>query len=347
MKVLVIGGTGFIGPELVRRLSASKHDVTVFHRGSAAPGLPANVCHIFGNRNRLPDFAGEFRRFAPDVVVDVIAATARQAQALMHTFRGLAGRVVVLSSGDVYRAFGIFQRNESGPPEPVPLAEDAPLRQNLHILRDLFRSMSLDPDGWIQEDYEKILVERVVMSDSELPGTLLRLPMVYGPGDPHHRFFPYWKRMEDGRTVILLDEGTAAWRSTWGYVGDVAHAIALAVENDRARGRIYNVSEAESLTMADWVREIARARGWTGRIVIAPQPCPPPNLMAQRDTRQHLATDSSRIRRELRYRETISREEALERTLAWERDHPPAKLDPAAFDYAAEDRILDGLGRVR
>ncbi len=98
--------------------------------------------------------------------------------------------------------------------------------------------------------------------------------------------------------------------------------------------------------MSDWVRAIAQVTGWTGRIVVAQQACPPPNLSAQFDTRQHLATDSSRIRRELGYCETVSRQEALERTLAWERQHPPAKLDPGMFDYHAEDRILSELERL-
>ena len=46
------------------------------------------------------------------------------------------------------------------------------------------------------------------------------------------------------------------------------------------------------------------------------------------------------IRRKLGYAEPIPRDEALRRTVAWERDHPPATIDPAQYDYAAEDRAL-------
>ena len=53
---------------------------------------------------------------------------------------------------------------------------------------------------------------------------------------------------------------------------------------------------------------------------------------------------SERIRRELGYAEPIPRDEALRRTVAWERDHPPAAIDPAKFDYAAEDHALAALG---
>lgn len=62
-----------------------------------------------------------------------------------------------------------------------------------------------------------------------MPGKC-RLPLLVA----WHRFFPYLKRVDDNRPAILMDEGTANWRSTWGYVGSVAEALAWAVENDRA-----------------------------------------------------------------------------------------------------------------
>jgi uncharacterized protein YbjT (DUF2867 family) len=52
VDVLVIGGTGLIGPYLVRQLAAIGHSVSVFHRGKSLPDLPAK--HIFGNWRELP-----------------------------------------------------------------------------------------------------------------------------------------------------------------------------------------------------------------------------------------------------------------------------------------------------
>ncbi len=59
-------------------------------------------------------------------MVDVIAFTERQAESLDEVFRGHAERLVVLSSGDVYRANDIFRRVE-GTIDPTPLAESAAL----------------------------------------------------------------------------------------------------------------------------------------------------------------------------------------------------------------------------
>jgi hypothetical protein len=89
-----------------------------------------------------------------------------------------------------------------------------------------------------------------------------------------------------------------------------------------------------------WVREVASATGWTGRIVLAGEPCPPPNLLGHLNLDQHLDMDSGKIRGELGYREIVTRQEALGRTIAWDRGHPAEEADPAQFDYSAEDAIL-------
>jgi nucleoside-diphosphate-sugar epimerase len=199
--------------------------------------------------------------------------------------------------------------------------------------------MNLGGSGYITDDYDKILAERAVVNDAALPATVLRLPMIYGPGDQYHRLWPYIKRMKDRRPAILLNEATAAWRSTWGYVDNVAAAIALAAENRHAAGRIYNVSDASQPTMADWVRGLAETTGWRGSLHIVSQPCPPPSFGLEYNAKQDLVCDGSRIRQELGYVEPISRQEALERTVHWDREHPPAQTDPKQFDYAAEDEI--------
>jgi hypothetical protein len=68
-----------------------------------------------------------------DVVVDLILSNGRQAQALMVACRGAAGRVVALSSQDVYRAFGILVGLEPGPPQATPLTEESELRTRLGV----------------------------------------------------------------------------------------------------------------------------------------------------------------------------------------------------------------------
>src|SRR5262249_45660404 len=115
MRVLVIGGSGFIGPAIVSDLDRMGCEVAVFHRGKASPKLPDRVRKIYGDRRRLEEFAEELRALGAEIVIDVILSSGRQAEALTHVFRGFARRVVALSSGDVYRACGVMHGTEPGP----------------------------------------------------------------------------------------------------------------------------------------------------------------------------------------------------------------------------------------
>jgi nucleoside-diphosphate-sugar epimerase len=78
---------------------------------------------------------------------------------------------------------------------------------------------------------------------------------------------------------------------------------------------------------------------WEGEFVVLPDDQLPVHLRAPGNTAQHWVTDTSKIRRELGYVERLSREEAIRRTVEWERVNPPAGFTPHQFDYAAEDAV--------
>jgi nucleoside-diphosphate-sugar epimerase len=335
MQILVLGGTRFIGAATVHRLVEMGHRVAVFHRGRTEAPLPPGVYHIHGDRQRLADFMDEFRGLSPEVVVDMLPLTAEDGSRLVSLFKGIAPRLVAISSGDVYRAYDRFRRADPGLPDPVPLTEDSALRDRLYPHRD----QAHNPDD-LYYRYEKILMERAVMSDPDMPATVLRLPMVYGPGDYQHRLCDYLKRMDDGRPAILIPRHLAPWRGMRGYVEDVAHAIALCAIHDRAAGRIYHVADRENLTEVEWIRRIARATGWNGRIIALDNEHLPLHLEPEYDLSQELALDCSRIRGELEYAELTDPDEAMRRTVAWERANPLQQLDVSQFDYAAEDEAL-------
>jgi nucleoside-diphosphate-sugar epimerase len=337
MNVLALGATGFIGPHIVRQLVDRGCTVTIFHRGGTHAEVPRSVRYMFGDRDHLSAFKTSFAQLAPDVVLDVIPYTEKHAADLVRVFTGIAHRLVVLSSGDVYRNYGGLWGNEHHEPDPVPLTEDAPVRDHLYLHRS--QAGLAFP---YKDDYEKILVERVALSAPQLPGTVLRLPCVFGPGDRHHRLRPYLKRMEDGRSAILLDDRQAGWLWTRGYVENVAAAIVLALLDERASGRVYNVGQRAAQTEESWVRTIGHAAGWTGNVVPLSSERLPAHLRTSFDWRYHLATDTSRLREELGFREPISEEEALARTLEWERCHPVTHDELEQFDYTAEDAALRG-----
>jgi nucleoside-diphosphate-sugar epimerase len=340
MNVQFLGGTGFVGAHAVRRLTALGHDTTVVHRGQTEPDLPPAVRHVhhpdlgFGRHDQfLSGVADELRGLEPDVVVDMIPESDVDAEIVMRTFRGIARRVVGISSMDVYRAYGRLHRREPGPLEPIPLTEEAPLREQFY------------PDT---PGFEKILAERVLLGDAVLPGTVLRWPMVYGPGDPQHRIARYLRQMDAGRPAILLEESHAGWTASRGYSENVALSVVLAVTDDRAAGRVYNVGEADALSDMEWVQAIAQAAGWEGRVVAVPQDDAPPHLLQKLETHQHWVVDTTRLRRELGYKELMPRLEALKQTVEWERANPPSpdripSDEEVASRSAAEDAVLERI----
>jgi len=298
------------------------------------------VLQIQGDRNRLSDYEAQLRRFSPDVIVDLILSSGEQARQLVETAHEIARRVIAISSMDVYRAWGVMRELEAGSLDPLPLTEDSPLRttrrlyppDTLKTLQNIFT--------WLDPHYDKIAVEEAIRSDPAVSWTVLRLPMVYGPGDPLHRFFPLLKRVTDGRSSILLSDDLAAWRGPRGYVENVAHAIAVVATSDQAAGRIYNICEEPSLSELAWQSKIAEQMNWHGKFVVLPRAQTPKHLLQPGNAAQHVVASSERIRTELGYENLVEIDEAIRRTIAWEQGNPPSTLNPQQFDYSAEDAAL-------
>jgi nucleoside-diphosphate-sugar epimerase len=337
MRVLLIGGNGFIGRFVAIALRDQGHHVAIFHRVTSP--VPKGVSEIIGDRNRLTHHASELRTFQADIVVDFVVSSGAQAEQLVDIFRGLASRIVMLSSMDVYRAVGIGNETETGPLQDLPLTEDSELRHNLHPYQPGSLQMLRQVFTWVTDDYDKIPAERVVMNQPNLTGTVLRLPMIYGPGDRLHRFYPIVKRISDGRRNIIFADTLGAWRSPRGYVENVAAAIALAVVDSRAAGRIYNICEEPASSELEWAEKIAKEMQWDGKFVVLPVEGTPQHLLRPGNAAQHWTASSARIRRELGYLEPIPVEEGIRRTIAWECENPPA-VPLVQFDYAAEDAAL-------
>jgi nucleoside-diphosphate-sugar epimerase len=336
MRVLVIGGTHFIGPYVVTILHRQGHDVTVYHRGLHEPQLPSGIRHVHSPEAAIPvlHFPSRLSNPPPDVVIHMFPVGEDDTKAAIARFTGVARRIVAISSGDVYRAYGRLLGTEPGLPEAVPLDEGSPLRNVLFP----YRHSAEGPTDWTYH-YEKILAERALLSGT-LPATVLRLPAVYGPGDPYRRLRSHIKRMEDRRPAILQETTQAAWRWTHGYVEDVALAIAAAATDSRAVGKVYNIGESTTPTMEQRIQLIGRLMGWSGAVIPLAREQLPGHLRVPYELRQHLVMDTRRIRTELHFRERVTAEEAFSRTIAWELANSPQFGDPGAEEYAAEDAAL-------
>jgi nucleoside-diphosphate-sugar epimerase len=311
MKVLAIGAGGFIGSHAVRLLAEQGHEVVVLRRSRSSAASTTGVREIVGDRNHLSECRSELEALQPDVVLDVIPMTERQARGLVNEFHGKTGRVVALSSVDVYRNYEGLLGKPTADPDPVPLVEDSPLRGS----RYPYKGQGLAVEH--AEDYEKILVEETLRAHPDLPATILRLPAVYGPGDKQGRVHSYLAQMTPDNEKITLRDDQAKWRWSRGYVENVAAAIALTVTDDRSAGAVYNVGDDPVLTELRWAEMIAAASGWQGEVVAVTAVEEPEGLVPPPDWRYELWIDSTRIRKELGYSEPVPAAEAVERTVAW------------------------------
>jgi len=283
----VIGGTGFIGQHIVRQLAAHGHDVAVYHRGLTQAVLPVQVQQFIDVGSVMPieDFPAKLFEFHPDVVILTLTMGARDGHAAVEAFRGRTGRLVLLSSGDVYRAYGRFTRMEPGSIERGLLTEDNPVRSVLFP----YRHKATSPQA-LEYWYEKILAERAILSAQDLPGTVLRLPKVYGPGS------------NDDLATVYRYRCHPDWRWTHGFVENVAAAVELAAIHPAAGGCIYNVGEMYTPTIAE-------------RLAGLPPSSIEPDHSCDFDFTQDIACDTSLIRSELGYREIVPEEEGRQRTL--------------------------------
>ncbi|MGN8646752.1 NAD-dependent epimerase/dehydratase family protein [Gracilibacillus sp. HCP3S3_G5_1] len=331
MRILIIGGTKFIGPHVVRLLLEEEHELTLFHRGKTSMNLSGSIQHIYGDRDELDRHSNILQKIKADVVLDMIPYSEKDAQTVMKVFSGFAGRVIAISSADVYRAYEILHRIKDGPVQEIPLKEIDELRSTFYPYR-----------GKIEEDfaydYEKILVEKTVLNDINLPGTVLRLPMVYGPNDPQRRMFEYIQKMKDERPYILLDEQLAHWKTSMGYVENVASAIAMTVLKKDTASHVLNIGEKEPLSMLERVKEIGKAMNWKGQVITIPKGYLQNEIPF--DTQQDLVLDTTKIREQFNYKEAISRDEEVKRTIQWELNNLPIK---SPFDYSQEDKLIQAL----
>ena len=310
MHAVIIGGTGFIGTAVCRELRDRGHRVTVAHRGRAA--VPSGVEITIVDRDDAEALRQLARETEPDVVLHNICFTEEQARAFDVSFDSPELRRVVLSSGDVYAAFGKLLGIEACDVVPVPIAESSPLRTVRYPHRVLGRP---------NDAYDKILVEETVLPHPRT--TVLRLPMVFGEGDAQKRLSQYAKPMATQEPELVIGSLAAKWQSCRVYVREAARAIVAVAESSSPPRRVYNVSHEHRHTELQWIKEIrsamARAgRPWSGTVSIRPESELEDSQRLAPHPEQSILLDASALHSDFDLAPRESLEEQLDRTLEWE-----------------------------
>ena len=187
MHVLVIGGTRFVGYQLVWRLLAAGHRVTTFNRGRLPDPFGDRLERLHGDRT-TPDFARLLAGRHFDAAVDFAGYTAADAETAVAVLGGQVGHYVFISSGQVYLVRQDCRRpsreeDYAGPLLPEP--EDPDDRMHWRYGIDKRQAEDVLSAAWTEQGF---------------PATRLRLPMVNGERDPFRRVESYlWRLLDGGR----------------------------------------------------------------------------------------------------------------------------------------------------
>ena len=247
MKVLVIGGTLFIGRGLVQQLLKAGHDVAVMHR-KPEHDLGKRVGNLLADRN---DPAAVKRALGDthfDVVFDNVydwerGTTAVQVEATAKCFKNLK-RYIFLSSVAAYGDGLNHHEGDALAPDDHP---DAYVRNKAMSERALFR----------------------MHQRNGFPAVTIRPPFVYGPGNPFYREAFFWDRLRDNRPIILPGDGRRLMQ--FAYARDIVWACMKAMDEPTATGHAFNIANLRPVTQLEAVEAFAGVVQKTPQLISIPR----------------------------------------------------------------------------
>ena len=321
MRVLVIGGTEFIGRRTVELLTDRGDDVLVVHRGQSEPD-PQRGTHLHVDRAHFASRKAAVTDFSPQAVVDTMALTAADVDAVLPHLPDVP--IVLLSSMDVYEAWANILA-EGPATVAVPFDEDGPLRTNRYPYRGRHAG-TLD-------DYDKLDVEPAYLARQ---GSALRLGMVYGPHDTQRREEPVLRRVRAGRRRIPVGPGNLLLPRL--HVDDAASAVLAALDRpEQAAGHAFNIAESRTYPVNAWIRAVLQAAGHEAELVHVPDATLPPDLRLTRAVEQQFLASTAKAHIRLGWRAGDPRD-GITRSTRWHLENPPTDNDD---DFSADDKALE------
>jgi 2'-hydroxyisoflavone reductase len=253
MRILVLGGTSFVGRAIVEDALDGGHHVTLFGRGKTGTDLFPGVARLTGDRDTgdCAALAGDARW---DAVVDVSGYVPRHVRQAMDVLGDRVGRYLFISSHAVYRQEGV------GPGSDEDTPRRAPVRDTEVLDADTYGPC-------------KVACEDDVTARYGDRATIVRPGKVAGPHDPSD-MFTYWVRAAARGGQVALP-GDPAQPAQVVDSRDLARLVVRLLEDDRA-GAFHAVGPEEPVTLGELIGACARAAGTEVEIVrVTPDAVPP------------------------------------------------------------------------
>ena len=217
MKVLVMGGTRFVGKSLVENLVLQKYDIDIFTRGNKPNPKGTNL--IRGDRNDLEGIM-KLKNNKYDFIFDISGRELSQTKALIENIKYSFERYVYVSSAGVYKNI-----------QELPINEKDPIDENSrHIGK-------YETEEWL--------------INNKIPFTSFRPTYIYGPGNYNKIENWFFERIVNIQKVPVPFDGSLI--TQLGHVSDLTDAMIKCLTQPNTRNNIYNCSGERGVTIKELI----------------------------------------------------------------------------------------------
>lgn len=308
MRILIMGGTRFIGVYLTRLLVQQGHEVVLFNRGNKPTPVP-NVGQLTGDRTDAAQLKHILEGQAFDAIFDNNGRELSDTQPLAEIFQGRVQHFVYMSSAGVYLKS-----------DQMPHLEGDPV----------------DPKSRHKGKHET----EAYLAAQGLPFTAIRPTYIYGPQNYNDLEAWFFDRLVRDRPIPIPGHGQHL--TQLGHVQDLAQAMGQVLGNERAIGQIYNISGERYVTFDGLARACAAAIGQDPNAVPIVHYDPKQFDFGKRKAfpmrTQHFFAGIQKAQQELNWHPTYDLVAGLRDS--FQTDYVASGRAEAAIDFSVDDLIL-------
>lgn len=326
MKLLILGGTRFLGRHLAELAIAAGHEVTLMHRGRSGPALFPEAEHLIADRN------GDLAALAAgrwEAAIDTNAYVPRHVHSVAAALAGRTERYLLVSTISVYSLFGTPHQDE-----------DAPLQR---LADPATETVTGETYGGL-----KVLCEEAALAGFGASRTLVARPgLIVGPHDPTERFTWWLRRLQRGGELLAPAPPGAPLQ----FIDARDAAAWLLLQAERGSAGTFNLTgpTGAPVTMASFLEEAAAALGvpaqpvWADEDFLVAQGVQPwsdlPLWVPQSESGLHQVSVDRARSLGLSCRPLA---ETVTATAAWAREHSPpaAASQPPGLEPEREAALI-------
>ena len=225
MKILVMGGTRFVGKSLVGKLISRNYDIDIFTRGNKSN--PENTNLIKGDRNKIESIL-KIKDKKYDVIYDISGRELEQTKLLVENVADCFKRYIYVSSA------GVYSENYE-----LPLSEDSPIDPHSR------HKGKFETENWLIEQ--------------KIPFTSFRPTYIYGPENYNKIENWFFERLFHLKKIPIPGDGSLI--TQLGHVSDLSDVMIKCLDFEKSKNAIYNCSGEKGVTIKGLIYMCAEVCG--------------------------------------------------------------------------------------